>query len=107
VGAAPAAGGELVSFSFNIPLEEKPEGVHFVNPAGEEKQGPAFVPPVNCFGSAAEPTATPGQLCIYAEGEEKAEFVTGFDHRYSTGAVVLFAIQKEASAFGSWAVTAP
>ncbi len=77
-----AAAEELVStgVSFGIPLVEAPVP-HLVNAKGKELAvGPAPPPnngsvveevtPVNCLGSAAEPKANPGNLCVYVHTEK-------------------------------------
>ncbi len=128
VGTLKSVGDEVstqfFSLSFNIPLTEAPEKLHYVNPAGEELTSAGFVPAKTCLGEAAEPTAPPGHVCIYAElelieGESPIAGFAGnefFPRLYPTGATFLYTIQasnspsaKEASAkaWGTWAVTAP
>jgi hypothetical protein len=100
----------IVPLSFNIPLEEAPE-LHFVNTdeeeSGEGEEG-VFHEVENCLGSAEEPTAPPGLVCIYA-AEEETEFgaFTGFQiHTFLTGATFQYFMLKNDVAFGTWAVTA-
>jgi hypothetical protein len=71
-----AFGGMVVTaFSFNIPLAKAlgAEHVHYILPGGLEVSGETLVPPTECTGSAAAPTAEPGNLCVYeteADGVE-------------------------------------
>jgi Collagen triple helix repeat (20 copies) len=97
-GAEPAETGQLVTLSLNIPLAEKPEAIHYLKPGEGETP--------ECPGTVQEPEAAPGQVCIYAVVEEKANFVSVFGERFTTGAAVLFNVQKEGIAFGTWAITA-
>lgn len=56
-----------VAISFAIPLEH-PLGqadVHFVNTEGKEVIHDEFVQSTICSGSAGEPKAKPGNLCVY------------------------------------------
>ncbi|MGN6217439.1 MAG: hypothetical protein ACTHN7_10875 [Solirubrobacterales bacterium] len=104
------------SISFNIPLATAPT-LHFI-PAGG-------TPPAACPGTEQNPAAEPGNLCVY-EGApsfaEEAEFfeffssvATGTEGDAKAGAILVFNMKetatpgefKEASAFGSFAVTAP
>jgi len=93
--------------SFNIPLENKPKYV-FIK-ASEE---PAAAAAKGCPGSAENPEADPGKLCVYADVEEKVvtfpeeETAGGLPKTYRTGAVFLAVIQNEGVAVGTWAVTA-
>lgn len=102
---------ELVALSFNIPLATAPEAIHFINAAGEEKREGEFKTPINCLGEAEEPTAKPGEVCVYAEEESEffysAEFGAGLPLR-TTGAIFLAGGSGEfgSFAFGTWAVTA-
>jgi hypothetical protein len=69
------------SVSFGIPLSRLPVphlirvggGEPVVNEKGEEE----VVPSTQCTGSAADPTASPGSLCIYTSGELNAVKHTG------------------------------
>jgi Collagen triple helix repeat (20 copies) len=110
--------------SFNIPLAQAPEGMFFVKKDGTEKTtATASVPPANCKGSVANPTAPPGVLCFYAEEEvltnpasteeEPLPDLPGFfpnfpsNRLYKSGAVFFFGLAKSNKAWGTWAVTAP
>lgn len=108
----------LTPISFNIPLkaEVASTNVHTVT-IEEWKHENGKVPPAACAGTAPEPEATPGNLCIYIGnnffglGEVKSidkltgEFEAGASR---TGAMV---VVKPASGnsgaimYGSWAVT--
>jgi hypothetical protein len=92
----------LTSISFVIPLESAP-AAHFLK-AGEEPTGPTSE---QCPGSAKEPKAAEGQLCVYAQAELNAP--SGINPEpHSYGAVL--AGEPGAApggvAYGSWAVTA-
>ncbi|HVD40759.1 MAG TPA: hypothetical protein VNC16_07135 [Solirubrobacterales bacterium] len=105
---------QLVSLSFNIPLAEAPEAMHYVNAAGEERtaEGEPFHDPTNCLGSPDEPTAPAGDICVYADNEliEAEGGFPGtafFENLYPTGATFLYFVEGgEAKAWGTWAVTA-
>jgi hypothetical protein len=110
-------GPSFVPLTFNLQLAEAPEALHYVNPAGEEVvQGTGeivTVPATKCLGSADEPTAPAGEICVYADEEElfNAEYgyrpESFFEHLYTSGATFFFFLQPEDGwAFGTWAVTA-
>jgi len=92
--------------SFTVPLAAgKKAKVHYVTPSGQENGSPATV----CLGTASEPTAPAGNLCVYASvqigmtyginlGSTRAGVTLGFSAEEVTGG---------ASARGTWAVTAP
>jgi Collagen triple helix repeat (20 copies) len=123
VAAVPVGFSPLrIPLSFNIPLAAGlgASNVHFINQAGKEVKdfGATEVEnPPKCTGSAAEPTAAPGHLCVYTSnlieakgssdlignpGEEAAPGGTS-----TAGAVLtLFGVKAEASGWGTWAVTA-
>lgn len=107
----PFAKTALVPLTFNIPLAEAPEELHFVNEAGEEKTGEgSFGTAVNCLGSAEEPTAPAGEVCVY----ESANFggAAGFSGNsviealFTAGATFNYGIAEGQVAEGTWAVTA-
>jgi hypothetical protein len=99
------------SISFTIPL---PEGldenhVHYSTDAG-------FA--IDCPGTAGEPTANPGHLCIYkSAGALEKTFIVKPDFSNlgatATGALIEFENKQDIAngtaqfALGSWAVTAP
>lgn len=93
-------GSELVyqELSFNIPLAEAPEEIVYNQPETTK-----------CPGTADEPTAAPGILCLYFKEGEPAELnrVEGLDRRYVSGAQVAFTVSGAGkTGFGTWAVTA-
>jgi hypothetical protein len=94
--------GRFLAISFNIPLAEEPEAVHFLKPGEGETP--------DCPGTAEDPEAAPGHLCIYSTKSEKITFLDipeiGMPESTTSGAVVLFSVEKEAAAYGTWAVTA-
>ena len=94
-----------------------------INVAGKEVNGFEEEHSKFCTGSAAHPTAEPGNLCVYAAIEEKAVLnkfagavltpatVTGTsadeEGAGETGAVLnVVAAEPEGTARGTWAVTA-
>jgi Collagen triple helix repeat (20 copies) len=104
--------GSLTVFtgvSFNIPLQQAPEHVHFVTPT-ELEEGTA---PEECQGTANAPTAAPGSFCVYA-GELRlhgAIFKPGALALGATAVGARVGVSAEegeiAAGSGSWAVTAP
>lgn len=101
----------VVALPFNIPLEEAPTEMHYVNQSGEEQKENSFdfQDPVNCLGSAAEPSAPAGTVCMYASFEsfEAPKFFTlgSFDQIFTSGATTFF-VGEEGIALGTYAVTA-
>ena len=106
---------------------EEPCQVHFINSSGEEVGELNETTPKDCKGTAAAPTAEPGNLCVYEEhtaGVETGvgktvifpsggileglpiESVAGAD---AAGSVIFFTGEASTANFGygSWAVTAP
>jgi hypothetical protein len=92
------------SISFSIPLETAP-AVTVINTF---KGSP---PTPECAGTQANPTAAPGNLCVYAEGSiynqyEGAEIVS------AGGAVLVFSrfeesgMPRASNGLGTWAATA-
>lgn len=124
------------SFSFALPLKKAPIK-HYINMAGKEPFYNATSETIEertqaeCPGSAAEPTAEPGHLCVYAAQEEKSmpsvfgntplPVVCGFDEQGGGNCLALSKASTTASpfgfgmeavseggamnVFGSWAVT--
>jgi hypothetical protein len=97
--------------------------VHFIDAAGQEviKIESWFfvneiVPSTFCTGSAKEPTAAPGHLCVYVGELKNAKGMSGFIQKAesaatsgtsSSGAILrLTEVKAEAIGRGSWAVTA-
>ena len=115
--------GYYAPISFPIPLENALDEtqVHFINLTGEEEGGGIpNRPSSTCLGTASDPTATPGHLCVYTGevfgGEElgnnlqlrkAAALEFGAD---TTGLMLGFLHSPTATpigGFGTWAVTAP
>lgn len=112
------------SISFSIPLaaELDADHVHAVSETGEEfvPATESFKPADTCFGTALEPTAPSGHLCVYASTNGVAfpaplifKPTVGIDQGAGTaGATLNFvaffaapATEGYSSAKGSWAVT--
>jgi len=134
-GPAAATGHLRVAISFPIPLvaplsnEECGKGApcqaHVINVADEEVNGDKEKEHSQfCTGSVSQPTAEPGNLCVYVATEENVVFTTavggvldpatgtglgtGEEGAGETGAVLSsFATEPEGTSFGTWAVTAP
>jgi hypothetical protein len=122
-----AVGGVYVPISFTVPLASAldKEHTHYVFPNGKEKvlvlePSPGFeeVTSTACTGSAAEPTATPGNLCIYEKAVTSTEQIVsnggilkaGGSGEGAATAGAYFEAQATASnarGVGTWAVTAP
>jgi hypothetical protein len=115
--------------SFNIPLAKAP-AVHYINPSAMELTATGEQKSTACLGTAAEPTATAGNLCVYAAKESvstqrrRQRILAGMEmgvsvsdiashggpNTASTYGFVVQAVSLESSnafAAGSWAVTAP
>lgn len=101
--AAPAA--TPVSMSFPIPLASAipTANVHFVAPAETGVTG--------CPGTATNPKADPGHMCIYAQVLENVTYFTElgeYPHSYVSGVTAVFVASEPTSqGRGTWAVTAP
>jgi hypothetical protein len=104
--AVATAGGQNFAAgaaTFPVPLPFAP-AAHYVTS-----------PTASCPGSAAHPTAAPGNLCVYQAGSENVSAVTIFkDAGPGTGAdpwgfsaVPMSASAGPGAVWGSWAVTAP
>ncbi len=118
-----SSGNPSLLASFPVPLKAPLGGehVHVINLAGEEvifeeEKGKAVPQKANeCPGSAAAPTAEPGNFCVYEFGVSKVELVSqaivpaaGGEGAGTTGAVVERLNEKiGGAAYGTWAVTAP
>jgi hypothetical protein len=109
----------VVSLSFNIPLADAPEAIHYVTPGEEEKvfvpgEGFKTVPATICEGDFENPTAPPGNICVYAKVEENPVPNFGFVPiggklaLFKTGATFQFSVEPGVgqTALGTWAVTA-
>ncbi len=107
----PVTFGEHILFvpvaSFVIPLEKSPEA-HYINGNGEEVTEAGLVPNTGACkaGTTTNPTAEPGNLCVYANGGLEMEFLISKTGR--TGAIASFAVTGNyGEGSGTWAVTAP
>jgi hypothetical protein len=115
VGTATAEGKPYASLSFNIPLASTAgTTAHFINAEGEEEifSGPTGPKPAACPGTGANPTALPGDLCIYEQlrsGPAGSGEGLGFEapQLKTVGAVMEFFAEPGGFAYGTWAVTAP
>jgi Collagen triple helix repeat (20 copies) len=119
LGPLPASSGvpvnEVVA-SFPIELKEalSAEHVHFINQAGEEETAAGTAPQTACKGNVEEPTAVPGNLCVYIQELEHAKvyFILGLGAdtpgASKTGARGRFTTESggEVTGRGTWAVTA-
>jgi Collagen triple helix repeat (20 copies) len=87
------------SISFAIPLSFRLETsqVHFV--------GVGDTNPPECPGSVSEPEASSGNLCIYSQEDQNQQLSVLTS--YSSGVVIIGEHSGYASAYGTWAVTAP
>jgi hypothetical protein len=111
--------------SFALPLEKPLEAEHafFLEPEQEDK--------VHCPGTAANPKAAPGDLCVYTDrafgalnehltfsgapqvkDPSDAEATSAPSGAGKSGAIVLLSPEPEepeeiGTAYGTWAVTAP
>jgi hypothetical protein len=97
----------IVPISFSIPLGAELGGAntHFSSEVG-------FA--TNCPGTAEEPEANEGHLCVYVGHNVGATFITfqtpaklSFSGAGTTGAVLLLEGEPGKIAWGTWAVTAP
>lgn len=113
-GNSPGTGVQQVAVSFNLQLEEAPE-VHVIKTNGEEKYFDEVAGEFKertqplCPGTADEPSAEPGVLCLYTKAEGNVAFA-GYPSgpiSFATGAVIGFLPSATGSfAYGTWAVTA-
>jgi hypothetical protein len=105
--AAPGAdGASPISFGFTLPSAPA------VNVVG---QGGASTP--NCPGTAANPQAAAGQLCVYVSGGTNVSaliicttgrsFFCGEADPFGTTVLIEATAAGETGSFGSWAVTVP
>lgn len=102
---ATAAGQDFAASAqtFPVPLPFAPAASYVTSPTA------------SCPGSAAHPSAAPGNLCVYQEGSENVSAVaifkdagpgTGAD-RWGFSAVPTSVSSGPGAVWGSWAVTAP
>lgn len=116
-GGVPVTARAETDLSFPIPLENEipAANVHF-EPTGGFTGADALA----CPGSAAEPEAEPGNLCVYLAFEESTEWeslgnesIIKLDNSQLTqgasrsGAILLVFVSAETRLRGTWAVTAP
>jgi hypothetical protein len=100
--------------SFSIPLGESLDAsqVHYINAAGEEELNGTTSTSTACLGTAARPTATPGNLCVYTGFSEMAFFrifnpaTAQISGAATTGALLAMRTNEHQAAWGTWAVTA-
>jgi hypothetical protein len=101
-GSGGGTGGDVgggYSYLFSLPSTPTP---HFI--------ADGAIPPAQCPGTAANPQAAPGHLCVYESGNHNNNLVeigSGSD-KYGFGVLVYAStgVSSEWS-IGSWAVTAP
>ena len=107
VGQLPIEQFVYLPISFPIPLATGVDA-HFLS--AEEPE-----PTAECPGSAAEPEAEPGNLCVYEktgfgitlQAVENPSTGEQIDEAGPTGAVLVLHGEEFASSRGTWAVTAP
>ena len=122
----------FTSISFNIPLTKAldAEHVHYVLPNGAETVYGTTAPSTACKGSAEEPSAEAGNLCVYETDAGGVQIDQGGTVEFppeifppsffpksfggengagKSGAILLFYTKGsgERNGFGSWAVAAP
>jgi hypothetical protein len=109
-----------IPISFAIPLSAAlgEANVHFINSNGKEHVIGEEKTSVDCHGTAEDPTAEPGNLCMYAaqplthlEGVSEGIInpTTGAEGASRAGATTLFLPEASSvggSGSGTWAVTA-
>jgi len=105
--------------TFAIPLSSALDGSHVHGVANGEEYDPVtetFSPAVKCTGSAADPTAPAGELCVYTASTSNMfieapliQTLGGSEGADQTGAALVFLHLGEGfgSARGAFAVTAP
>jgi Collagen triple helix repeat (20 copies) len=100
--ASESANVEFVStaLSFNIPLAEVPQAMYIPPP-------PTVNPdPVHCPGTAVNPQAASGWLCVYANTQIDGGAVSKFIQPFKTGARLSFGeLEGLAINYGTFAVT--
>ncbi len=120
-GAIP--GTEIIKQSISFPIQLVgglgASNVHFINANGKEEKLPFELEEVTsatCHGTAAAPTADPGNLCVYTAALSKAKIwnellqspIDASPGTSVAGAVLNFGfVEAGAEGRGTWAVTAP
>ena len=105
-----------LSFPIRLTASLGAAHVHFINENGEELQpsGTTGPPPTECgtpAGTAEEPKASPGNLCVYTGFAREVEYegietVSRTAGTSTTGAVLKMRPKlEEAKALGTWAVS--
>ena len=126
INATPFIEPIYLPISFPIPLaaELASTNVHYLNKAGKEvlgSIGSEEKTSTSCTGTAANPTAAAGHLCVYTQNETTAATffegwpavgkpssnVTGEGAAKNGALLKTFPKAAGARAFGTWAVTAP
>ncbi len=119
---APGEVAESVSFPIPLPVALPGSAVHYVTTEQQNKEN-GKLPPEECVGSVAKPTATKGHFCVYeglSERPEKTEELgvgsiispAEIEGVATSGAILFIAYRRNGppvhSAFlsGSWAVSA-
>ncbi len=87
-----------IAIPFSIPLSGAltEPAIHFSTDAGFD---------TTCTGSAANPTAPSGQLCVYLDGPMLNMTYFGTGGSYTTGVLLAFSVTGSASGIAAWAVT--
>lgn len=113
--------GGITGASFTIPLSEPPQtnAARFIGieEGQNEPHQSSFITSKECGGTAANPSAAPGHLCVFAAHTENVIVVQIFDPSAGTpvlgsvgktGATIQIASKETGpvSAWGTWAVTA-
>ncbi len=130
---SPVQGAVAIPISLTIPLSAKlaETQVHYINRSNEEvifpeaTKGLIFTGPTEekqkstqCLGSVEEPTAAPGNLCVYTGENSGFELLnhlfqnpaTPFPSTVETGTagtVMWMSVSANSDAYGTWAVTEP
>lgn len=89
---------ERVPISFGIPTAAAPGAVTYFKKEEETEEGV-------CPGTAAEPKAAPGNICVYTAEEENVG-LAGNTQPTPFGVVLAFNVTELGFAAGSWAATA-
>jgi hypothetical protein len=106
----------MLSFPIRLAAPLNSSSVHYINEANKEVPGVgAPFTSTQCLGTAAEPKANPGNLCMYTASENVLEITSESivspigeaPGAATAGAVVRLTSAEQASGIGTWAVTAP